>query len=571
MPTVISDARGPFGRNVPLAAAIRARRPRRRPRHAGRDERRHRHLRAGRGDPGRAARPTSSPPPARRWPIPTGSARSAWATATSCAAASSPTTARGSTSTTSRSPASSGTASSSTTPDGPPGQRRQAASGGAGLAAAQCLMARAGRRHRSASARCARLRRLLVVVLLAGAAWIAWEAWTWPDVAALASRPPATTAFIERWRDGQRAAGRSDRVERAWVPYARISPHLKRAVLVAEDVNFFSHAGFDLGEIRQAIGKTIDEGVAPRGASTITQQLAKNLWLSPSRNPLRKIKEAILTWQLERRLGKLAHPRAVPERRRIRPGRVGRRGRRPALLRPRRPPISTRTQAAAAGGRAAEPDHLASRRQQPGVSAPRGHGAAADGQGGLSQEADRMTTAIFRDYDRTALDAEYNNRLKVKDALDWIARYGAESARARAELPMRFDVPYGAHHDERLDVFAASRLGPGADPDLHPRRLLAPPRQGRLQLRGPRVPSGRRADRRRQLRADSGRRHGRARAAGPRRRGLGPRARARARRRPRSDLRDRPLGRRPPGGDAARHRLERLRRARRRASRAPAA
>jgi len=163
---------------------------------------------------------------------------------------------------------------------------------------------RAGRRTLGQRAMRA-LRRLLVVILLAGSAWIAWEAWTWPDVAALASRPPTTTAFIERWREAQRAAGRSDRVDRVWVPYARISPHLKRAVLVAEDINFFSHAGFDLGEIRQAIGKTIDEGVAPRGASTVTQQLAKNLWLSPSRNPLRKVKEAILTWQLERRLGKL--------------------------------------------------------------------------------------------------------------------------------------------------------------------------------------------------------------------------------------------------------------------------
>src|SRR5262245_56289220 len=125
------------------------------------------------------------------------------------------------------------------------------------------------------------LRRLLIVLLLAGAAWIGWQAWTWPDVGALASRPPATTAFIERWRAKQRAVGGSDRVERAWVPYARISSHLKRAVLVAEDANFFSHAGFDLGEIRQAIGKSLEDGVPPRGASTITQQLAKNLWLSP--------------------------------------------------------------------------------------------------------------------------------------------------------------------------------------------------------------------------------------------------------------------------------------------------
>jgi arylformamidase len=71
-----------------------------------------------------------------------------------------------------------------------------------------------------------------------------------------------------------------------------------------------------------------------------------------------------------------------------------------------------------------------------------------------------MATAIFRDYDRAALDAEYNNRTKVKSAMDWIARYGAESARARAELPMQFDVPYGLHHAERLDVFPAAKPGP---------------------------------------------------------------------------------------------------------------
>ena len=67
-----------------------------------------------------------------------------------------------------------------------------------------------------------------------------------------------------------------------------------------------------------------------------------------------------------------------------------------------------------------------------------------------------MATPVFRGYDRAALDAEYNNRTKVKDAMEWIARYGAESARARAELPLRFDVPYGAHHAERLDVFPAA-------------------------------------------------------------------------------------------------------------------
>ena len=131
-----------------------------------------------------------------------------------------------------------------------------------------------------------------------------WEAWTWPDVAGLARRSPATTAFIERWRAAQREAGRGDRVERTWVPYAAIAPSLKVAVLVAEDMNFFSHRGFERTEIRQALRQALEEAELPRGASTITQQLAKNLWLSPSRDPLRKAREAILTWQLERALGK---------------------------------------------------------------------------------------------------------------------------------------------------------------------------------------------------------------------------------------------------------------------------
>jgi monofunctional biosynthetic peptidoglycan transglycosylase len=148
------------------------------------------------------------------------------------------------------------------------------------------------------------LRTLAVVLLLLVAGVVAWEAWTWPDVAALARRNPPTTAFIERYRARQRAAGRSDRVDRVWVPHAAIAPGLKRAVLVAEDINFYAHRGFDLGEIRLALTQAIEDGAPPRGASTITQQLAKNLWLSPSRNPLRKLEEAVLTWQLERTLPK---------------------------------------------------------------------------------------------------------------------------------------------------------------------------------------------------------------------------------------------------------------------------
>jgi len=148
------------------------------------------------------------------------------------------------------------------------------------------------------------VRRALLVLLVALAAWIGYEAWMWPRVGELAGRPPRTTAFIERYRTAERAAGRDGRVAWAWVPYGALSPNLKRAVLVAEDVNFFSHHGFEMEEARRAMARAFEEAELPRGASTITQQLAKNLWLSPSRNPVRKVREAILTWQLERALGK---------------------------------------------------------------------------------------------------------------------------------------------------------------------------------------------------------------------------------------------------------------------------
>jgi len=146
--------------------------------------------------------------------------------------------------------------------------------------------------------------RLAVVVVLAAAVWIGVEIWRWPAIGRLAVERPATTAFIEQYRAQQRAAGRPDRVAWAWTPYGAISPAIKRAVLVAEDVNFFSHHGFAFDEMQGALEDALRDRELPRGASTITQQLAKNLWLSPSRNPVRKVRESILTWQLERKLEK---------------------------------------------------------------------------------------------------------------------------------------------------------------------------------------------------------------------------------------------------------------------------
>ena len=148
------------------------------------------------------------------------------------------------------------------------------------------------------------LRWLLLVAALSLAAF-ALHAWlTWPDVAALAREDPATTAFVERWRARERAAGRRGEAGPRFVAYGRISNELKLAVVVAEDIDFFSHRGFATTEMKRALEKAWEEKEAPRGASTITQQLAKNLWLSPTRNPLRKLKEAALTRQLERHLPK---------------------------------------------------------------------------------------------------------------------------------------------------------------------------------------------------------------------------------------------------------------------------
>ena len=146
--------------------------------------------------------------------------------------------------------------------------------------------------------------RVLLALLGLLVLWLGWKLVTWPNVAALAKKPPETTAFIERYERGFLGLGKRREAKQTWVPYSRISPNLKRAVLVSEDIRFFDHDGFDDVEIQAALEKAWEEKEVPRGASTITQQLAKNLWLSPSKNPLRKVEEAILTWQLERSLSK---------------------------------------------------------------------------------------------------------------------------------------------------------------------------------------------------------------------------------------------------------------------------
>jgi monofunctional biosynthetic peptidoglycan transglycosylase len=140
-------------------------------------------------------------------------------------------------------------------------------------------------------------------LLAAGFLWVAYAYLTLPDVRALSDENPSSTAFIELRANEARAAGKEPRRSQRWVGYEKISPHLKRAVLVAEDAAFWEHGGVDYYELRQSIKRGLTTGQW-RGASTITQQLAKNLYLSPSRSPGRKFRELIIARRLEAELGK---------------------------------------------------------------------------------------------------------------------------------------------------------------------------------------------------------------------------------------------------------------------------
>lgn len=117
---------------------------------------------------------------------------------------------------------------------------------------------------------------------------------TWPDVDAIAEGPVETSAFIAS----------TPNAKQRWLPYASIDDDVKVAVVAAEDTQFFQHDGFDTYEIKQALKDALFADDSLRGASTISQQVAKNLWLSPSRSFFRKLKEAVLTWQLERAASK---------------------------------------------------------------------------------------------------------------------------------------------------------------------------------------------------------------------------------------------------------------------------
>jgi len=125
-----------------------------------------------------------------------------------------------------------------------------------------------------------------------------------PDIGKLRTKNPARTAFMEYRENEWAEKGEKRRITKQWVPLARISPYLIKAVLIAEDDKFWKHEGFDYESIQKAIEKDLQAGRFKFGGSTISQQLARNLYLSPEKSLLRKAAEAVLTWKMERALSK---------------------------------------------------------------------------------------------------------------------------------------------------------------------------------------------------------------------------------------------------------------------------
>jgi monofunctional biosynthetic peptidoglycan transglycosylase len=127
---------------------------------------------------------------------------------------------------------------------------------------------------------------------------------TMPDVSALRTSNPTTTALMEARQEQAEASGMRLGRHWIWAPMSRISPHLRRAVVAAEDASFFTHEGFDWEGMKDAALYDLEQGALKRGGSTITQQLAKNLYLSSERSIFRKAQEALITRSLEQHLTK---------------------------------------------------------------------------------------------------------------------------------------------------------------------------------------------------------------------------------------------------------------------------
>jgi len=126
----------------------------------------------------------------------------------------------------------------------------------------------------------------------------------YPSVSVLKKENPDKTSFMKYREKEWAEQGLQKEITKKWIPLKKISPYVIKAVIIAEDDKFWKHDGFDYAAMEQALKKDIRKREFKAGGSTISQQLAKNLFLTPAKNPVRKIKEAIYTWRLEHTLSK---------------------------------------------------------------------------------------------------------------------------------------------------------------------------------------------------------------------------------------------------------------------------
>lgn len=141
----------------------------------------------------------------------------------------------------------------------------------------------------------------VVFILLAG---LIASQFVYPDISNLKKQSPKLTALMEYRMEEAKDEGKKYRITQRWVPYRRISPFLVKAVLIGEDDKFWKHEGFDYEAMAKAVEKDVKAKKFKLGGSTITQQLAKNLYLSPRKSLLRKLREAVIAWRLENTLSK---------------------------------------------------------------------------------------------------------------------------------------------------------------------------------------------------------------------------------------------------------------------------
>ena len=151
------------------------------------------------------------------------------------------------------------------------------------------------------------LKKLLIYPLVAVLAFVGADialCFVYPDVSALKSERFEKTAFMKYREQQWEKQGLDREISWTWVPLRKVSPYLIKAVIIAEDDMFWRHEGFDFKAMQRALEEDLRKKKLSAGGSTISQQLAKNLYLSPAKTPLRKIKEAIYTWRLEKNLSK---------------------------------------------------------------------------------------------------------------------------------------------------------------------------------------------------------------------------------------------------------------------------